>query len=701
MDSPDTTGAATPFRRPANAWADEAAAAMTPEELLLYRSHLLGRDLAVTNFGGGNTSAKIAGVDPVTGQPVDLLWVKGSGGDLGSMKLDGFAVLDRSRLLALTRLYRGEQYEDEMVGHFAHCVFGPGGRPPSIDTPLHAFIPYAHVDHVHPDAVIALAASDHGREAVETIWQGRVGWIAWRRPGFALGLELGDFVAAHPDAVGAVLAGHGLICWADTSRACHDLTLGLIADAADYLNTVQGTRPAFGGAAVRPAETGARRAEAARMMAALRRRVSQLRPKAGHFTDDPTTLEFVCSRDLDVLAERGTSCPDHFLRTKVRPLVVRRDAPNRPQKLDAAVEDYRARYRAYHARWVGPADPPVRDADPVVVLVPGLGRFAFAADKTTARIASEFYGNAINVMRGATAIGDYVGLDEREAFRVEYWALEEAKLRRMPPPRPLSGLGALVTGAAGGIGEATARKLLEAGASVMICDRDGPALDAVRTTLIEAHGPDRVRASVFDILDPAAVDAAFESAVLAFGGVDIAVCNAGIASAASIAETTTQTWRLNHSVLAEGTFICARAAFMAMDAQGGGSIVIVGSKNGVAPASGASAYASAKAASIHLARCLALEGGPKGIRVNVVNPDAVIRGSKIWDGRWREERAEAYGIDPGAELEAHYRARSLLGLDVLPEDVADAILHFAGSASAKSTGNMLNVDAGNPQSFTR
>jgi rhamnulose-1-phosphate aldolase/alcohol dehydrogenase len=701
QNQPLQAAPAIPFTMPSSRWSDEAAGKMSPSELLLYRSNLLGSDLTVTNFGGGNTSAKLTGVDPLTGQEVAVLWVKGSGGDIGSMRLDGFSTLYLDKLLGLESLYRGVEHEDEMVGYLHHCTFNLNPRAASIDTPLHAYLPFAHVDHVHPDAIIALAASSGGEVATKEIWGGKIGWLPWKRPGFDLGLRLRDFVAGNPGCEGVMLAGHGIICWGASAKDCYEHTIGLIADAARYLNERLAAGPAFGGARIAASAPEARAEAAARLMPKLRGMMAGDRPKLGHFADDEETLEFVCSCDFERLAAIGTSCPDHFLRTKIVPLVLDAAQLDDDAALAAALADYREGYAAYYKRCAGPGDPPMRDANPVVVLVPGIGRMTFAADKTTARLAGEFYANAINVMRGAETIGGYLGLDEQEAFNIEYWALEEAKLQRMPKPKPLAGRVALVTGGAGGIGAATARRLLADGACVMLVDRDEPALAATTKALTESYTKDVLRSALCDVTDEAQVQRAFDAAAREFGGLDILVANAGIASSAPIEETTTALWRKNYDVLAEGYFLTARAAFPLMKASGGGSIVFIGSKNGIAAATNASAYASAKAAALHLARCLALEGAPSGIRVNVVNPDAVIRGSKIWDGDWRKERAGAHGIDAGEALEAHYRDRSMLKRDVLPEDVAEAVYFFASGMSAKSTGNMVNVDAGNAQAFPR
>jgi rhamnulose-1-phosphate aldolase/alcohol dehydrogenase len=692
---------ALPFAVPENRWDDGATAGMSPQDLLLYRSNLLGSDLTVTNFGGGNTSAKLVETDPLAGEQVDVLWVKGSGGDIGSMTLDGFSTLYLDKFRATEKLYRGVAFEDEMVGYLPHCTFNLNPRAASIDTPLHGLLPFAHIDHVHPDAIIALAASSGGEAATREIWRGEIGWLPWKRPGFELAVQLRDYVTANPGLRGVMLAGHGIICWGDSSRACYENTIGLIADAASYLNARLAARPAFGGEGVAPLEPAARAALAASLMPRLRAAMPGERPKVGHFSDDAEALEFVGSKDFARLAVIGTSCPDHFLRTKIAPLALDPERLDDDAYLAERFEDYRQGYAAYYDRCARPADPKMRDPNPVVILVPGLGRMTFAADKTTARLAGEFYGNAINVMRGGEAIGAYVGLPEQEAFDIEYWALEEAKLQRMPKPKPLVGKIALVTGGGGGIGRASAARLLAEGACVMLLDLNAESAESARESLAQTYGPDVVRSVVCDVTDETQVADAFAACAREFGGLDVLVANAGIASSAPIEETTVALWRKNYDVLAEGYFLAARAAFPLLKLQKGGSIVFIGSKNALAATPNASAYASAKAASLHLARCLALEGAPDGIRVNVVNPDAVIRGSRIWDGDWRQERAGAYGVDAGEELEEFYRNRSMLKRSVLPEDIGEAVYFFASEASGKSTGNILNVDAGNAQAFTR
>jgi rhamnulose-1-phosphate aldolase/alcohol dehydrogenase len=701
LEGHGAVNSALSFSSPKNLWSDVRASALEPTALLLYRSNLLGSDLTVTNFGGGNTSAKLRERDPLTGEMTDVLYVKGSGGDLGSMKLDGFATLYLAKLLQLQALYRGVEHEDEMVGFLPHCTFNLNPRAASIDTPLHALLPFAHIDHVHPDAIIALAASSNGERASLAIYGDSVGWIGWKRPGFDLGLRLKEYVAARPKLRGVILAGHGIICWGETSKQCYENTIDLIARAAGFLNQSLAKSPAFGGCVLAAKGAEERRQIAASLMPRLRGLLGRHISKIGDFSDDPESLEFVGSRDFAALAAMGTSCPDHFLRTKISPLALDPARIADEAYLSTAVDEYRRSYEKYYRRCARSTDPPMRDANPVVLLLPGVGRFTFAPDKMTARLAGEFYGNAVNVMRGATAIGTYVGLPEQEAFDIEYWALEEAKLARMPKRAALTGRIALITGGAGGIGLAAARRLLAHGACVMLVDRDADALKTCHAELDQAFGRDVVRSAVCDVTSERQVQDAFEACAREYGGLDILVANAGLASAAPVEETTVELWHRNYDVLAQGYFLAARAAFPLMRRQKRGSIVFIGSKNALAATPNASAYSSAKAASVHLARCLALEGAESGIRVNVVNPDAVLRGSRIWDGDWRKERASVYGVDAGEELEEHYRKRSLLKQIVLPEDVAEAIYFLASDASAKSTGNIINVDAGNAQAFTR
>jgi len=686
-------------------WDDETTAGMGEPELLLYRSNLLGADLRITNFGGGNTSAKGRQKDPLTGEDVTVLWVKGSGGDLGSMKKDGFATLYLDKLESLKGLYRGPGHEDEMVEYLPHCTFGRNPRAASIDTPLHAFVPRAHVDHMHPDAVIAIAASRDSEPLTREAFGGRIGWLPWQRPGFDLGLKLEAAARANPELEGIVLAGHGLFTWGDTAKECYRTTLRTIQAAADYL-AARGRAEPFGKVVAVPFADAEKEAFLAEVVPVLRGKLSKGVRKVMHFTDAPEVMEFVSAARAADLAAVGTSCPDHFLRTKIWPLFApfdpaREKAEALLSRLDALLEGYRARYEAYYGRCRREGSPGMRDPWPVIVLVPGVGMLSFAKDKATARVASEFYVNAINVMRGAESVSAYVPIPEQEAFDIEYWLLEEAKLRRMPPPKSLEGRIALVTGGAGGIGGATARRLLGEGACVVITDVDAGALAEAETALVGEHGRDRVRGLRCDVTDEASVRASYAFTLREYGGLDVLVSNAGIASASPVEETTLETWNRNVGVLATGYFLVGRDAFALMKRQGlGGSMVFIGSKNALVASGGASAYCSAKAAAVHFARCLALEGAEAGIRANVVNPDAVIRGSRIWGGGWKQERAEANRISE-AEIEEFYKSRSLLKRSVLPEDVAEAVFFFASERSAKSTGNILNVDAGHVSSFTR
>jgi rhamnulose-1-phosphate aldolase/alcohol dehydrogenase len=697
-----TTAAAEPLP---NLWDDAYAAGLDEPGKLLYRSNLLGSDLRITNFGGGNTSAKIAMADPLTKKPVAVLWVKGSGGDIGSMKLDGFSTLYLDKLESLKGIYRGLSDEDDMVALFNHCTFNLNPRATSIDTSLHAFVPHAHVDHVHADAVIAVAASANAEALTREIFAGSLGFLPWQRPGFDLGLKLGEMATKHPEYVGVVLGGHGLFTWGETSKAAYETTLRVIQQAADWLAANE-KQPPFGGARVEAAAPAKRKEVAARLMPLIRGKISLDERKIGHFTDAPEVLEFVNSQELDKLAPLGTSCPDHFLRTKIRPLVL----PYDPQSdnleavvasLDARLEAYRQDYAGYYQRCKRPNSPAMRDPNAVIYLIPGVGMLSFAKDKATARIASEFYVNAINVMRGAAGVSTYVGLPEQEAFDIEYWLLEEAKLQRMPKPKSLAGRIAYITGGAGGIGGATALRMLSEGACVVLADIDAEALDARIAAVVKKFGRDSAVGVKLDVTSEADVIASFYDTVLAFGGVDIVVSNAGIASASPVEDTSPALWQKNMDVLATGYFLVAREAFRLMQRQKcGGAIIFVASKNGLAASAGASAYCAAKASEIHLARCLALEGAAHGVRVNTVNPDAVLRGSKIWAGEWRQQRAASNKVSED-DLEEVYRQRSMLKLSVLPEDIAEGVYFFASDLSAKSTGNILNVDAGNAQAFTR
>lgn len=686
-------------------WDDAKASTMSEPERLLYRSNLLGSDKRITNYGGGNTSAKVIETDPLGAGEVEVLWVKGSGGDVGTIKMDGFATLYMDKLNALKSLYRGLEHEDEMVGYLPHCTFNLNPRAASIDTPLHAYVPKKHVDHMHPDAIIAIAAAKNSRELTQRIFGDDIGWLPWKRPGFELGLWLEKFCLENPNARGLVLESHGLFTWGDTAKECYETTVEIINKAIGWFEE-NNTTPAFGGA-VKPVLAAAeRRVIAEKLMPVIRGMISLDEKKVGHFDDSEAVLDFVTSKNLAPLAALGTSCPDHFLRTKIRPLVVDFDPANPDidktlEGLADAVAAYRADYAAYYERCKRDNSPGMRDPNAVVYLVPGVGIITFAKDKATARISGEFYVNAINVMRGASGVSDYVGLPEQEAFDIEYWLLEEAKLQRMPKPKSLAGRIALVTGGAGGIGKATANRLMAEGACVVLADIDETALAAAQNELAGRYGKDFVRSVAMNVTDEALVAKSFADTLVEFGGLDILVSNAGLASSAVIEETTLELWNKNIGILATGYFLVAREAFRIFRRQkAGGNVVFVASKNGLAASPGASAYCTAKAAEIHLARCLALEGASEQIRVNVVNPDAVLRGSKIWTGEWKEQRAAIYKTDAEG-LEALYRERSMLKLSVFPEDIAEAIYFLASDMSAKSTGNIVNVDAGNAQSFTR
>lgn len=686
-------------------WDDKIAASLGEPGLLLYRSNLLGSDLRITNFGGGNTSAKVKMTDPLTRREETVLWVKGSGGDLGSMKLDGFSTLYLDKLYALKDLYRGIAFEDEMVDYLPHCTFNLNPRAASIDTPLHGFVPALHVDHMHADAVIAIAAAKDSEKLTKEIFGPEMGYLPWQRPGFDLGLKLGEMAEKNPHFVGVVLGAHGLFTWGPTAKESYQTTLRIINKAADWLEDHR-AKPSFKGARFDSLGAQERADVARRLMPEIRGRISKDERKIGHFTDAPEVLDFVNSNALDALAPLGTSCPDHFLRTKIRPLVLPYDPKTRNLDdvvagLDQTLDAYRQDYAAYYERAKHPNSPKMRDPNAVIYLVPGVGMLSFAKDKATARIASEFYVNAINVMRGASGVSDYVGLPAQEAFNIEYWLLEEAKLQRMPKPKSLAGRIAFVTGGAGGIGQAIAHRLLNEGACVVLADIDQAALAAAVEGFGARFGKDQVRGVLLDVTQENAVIKAMGEATLNFGGVDIVVNNAGISSAAPVEDTTLELWNKNMSILGTGYFLVAREGYRLMKTQKlGGSMVFIGSKNAIAASAGASAYCTAKAAEVHLARCMALEGAPLGIRVNVVNPDAVLRGSKIWQGEWRQQRAQSNKIKE-EELDEFYRKRSLLQRSVYPEDIAEAAYFFASDLSAKSTGNFLNVDAGNATSFTR
>jgi rhamnulose-1-phosphate aldolase/alcohol dehydrogenase len=668
---------------------------------LLARSNRLGSDPKNTNYAGGNASAKGTATDPVTGQPTELMWVKGSGGDLGTLTEAGLAVLRLDPLRALAGVYPGVEREDEMVAAFDFCAFGKGGAAPSIDTAMHGLVDAAHVDHLHPDAGIAFATAADGEKLTRECFGDRVAWVPWRRPGFQLGLDIAAIKREHPEAIGVILGGHGITAWGQTSDECEARSLEIIAAAQKFIDERGAPRP-FGHMVVEPLPETERRARAATLAPVIRGLASTDKPQLGHFTDSAAVLEFVGSQRLPALAALGTSCPDHFLRTKVRPMVVDLppDAP-----LDAVIERlrelhaaYRQEYRAYYERYATPDSPPMRGADPAIVLVPGVGMFSYGADKQTARVAGEFYVNAINVMRGAEAISAYAPIGESEKFRIEYWELEEAKLRRRPAPKPLAGRIALVTGGGSGIGRAIAQRLAAEGACVVVADRDAGSAAEVAAGLGSA---DVAVAAAADVTSEADVLAAFADAALAFGGVDLVVNNAGLSISKPLAETTTADWDLLHDVMARGSFLVSREAAKTMTVQGmGGDIVYIVSKNAVFAGPSNVAYGAAKADQAHQVRLLAAELGGIGVRVNGVNPDGVVRGSGIFAGGWGASRAAVYGV-PESELGAFYAQRTLLKKEVLPEHIAAAVFALVGGNLPLTTGLLIPVDAGVAAAFLR
>jgi len=693
-----------------NRWDDLHAASLGEPELLKYRSNLLGSDLRITNFGGGNTSAKLLEKDPLNQSTEEVLWVKGSGGDLGTIKLNGFSTLYMHKLQQLKELYRGLDFEDQMVALLPHCTFNLNSRAASIDTPLHAYIPHPHVDHMHPDAIIAIACTQNSQNLTEKIFAGKLGWLPWQRPGFDLGLKLEKMVKENPQIEGIILQGHGLFSWGSTSKSCYQNTLNIIAQAANWLEK-NNTQESFGGPRhSEPLTLEQRKKIATKLMPIIRGKITNDQYKIGHFNDSVEILQFVNSNHLQQLAALGTSCPDHFLRTKIAPLVVDFEPMTADielglsdciTKLDAQLDSYRNNYLSYYERCKHENSPDVRDQNAVVYLVPGVGMLTFAKDKATARIAGEFYVNAINVMREAAGVDSYIGLEEQEAFNIEYWLLEEAKLQRMPKAKALAGRIAFITGGAGGIGKATAIQLASQGACICVADIDENSLMNTVEELKGHFGNDVIRGVHCDVTKEQSVIDALSYCTFEFGGVDTVVANAGIASSAPLDETDLDLWNRNMDILSTGYFLTMREGFKVLKAQNtGGSMIVVASKNALVASPNASAYCVAKAAEIQLARSVALEGAPLGIRCNVVNPDAVLKGSKIWTGKWREERAAAYNKSED-QLEEHYRSRSLLKRSVLPEDIAEAIYFFASEKTSKSTGNILNVDAGNAASFTR
>lgn len=702
------------YRQVSFLWDEARANAMAGDEvaLMLYRANLLGADLRLTNYGGGNTSVKLTDKDPISGDPVEIMWIKGSGGDLGTLKKSGCAALYLQRLRDLEKMYRGLEYEDAMVELFNHCIFDLQSKAPSIDTPLHAFLPFKHIDHLHPDAAIAIAAARDGRQITAELFNGAVGWVDWQRPGFDLGLKLRkcleDSAAKGMALKGIMLGSHGLFTWGDTAYQSYVNTLDVVEQCALYLESNLGKkRPVFGGAKTSPLSPEMRREKAAQLAPLLRKKVSETGTESaksfmiGHFCDDATIMEFVNSNDLNKLAPLGTSCPDHFLRTKIAPLVLDLQSTGDETYLNDCFARYRADYKHYYDACKRDNSPAMRNPNPVVILLPGLGMFTFARDKTMARLASEYYTNAINVMRGAEAISEYTALPRQEAFDIEYWLLEEAKLQRLPKPKALSGRVALITGSGGGIGRAIAQKLAAEGACIVLNDIHIERLESARAMFLESFGQDAVIATPLDVCDEQSVKQAIVDACLAFGGLDIVVNNAGISLSKPLADHSVEDWDKIYDILVKGQFLVSREAVKVMKIQAlGGDIVNIVSKNAQVAGPNNAAYGSAKAAQAHLTRLLAAELGADGIRVNMVNPDAVIQGSNIWSGGWAEGRARAYGVSVEA-LPAYYAKRTLLQEIILPEDIANAVFAFVGGLLPKSTGNALNVDGGVAMGFLR
>ncbi len=687
-------------------WDENKAAALGDDQvaLFLYRSNILGADLRITNYGGGNTSCKTIEKDPLTNEEVEVMWVKGSGGDIGTLTRKGIAGLYTERLRNLKNVYQGLADEDRMVGLFNHCIFDLDSKAPSIDTPLHGLLPFKHIDHLHPDALIAVAAAKDSEKITKEIWGDTMGWVPWQRPGFDLGLQLEKCLNDNPGIRGIVLGSHGLFTWGDTSYECYINSLEVIERASEYIaKKIEENGQVFGGQKVESLSPVDRKIKAAQIMPLLRGLASSENRMVGHFTDSDTVLEFINSNDLDRLAPLGTSCPDHFLRTKIQPLILSL-SPNEDltdsaailEKLTPLFEQYREEYKEYYETCKHPNSPAMRDPNPVIIIYPGVGMFSFSKDKQTTRVASEFYVNAINVMRGAEAISEYTSLPRQEAFDIEYWLLEEAKLQRMPKEKPLSRKIAVVTGAGGGIGQAIADKMVQEGAVVVFTDLNQEALDAVTAK----YNKDQAVGVPCDVTNEQAIANAFKETVLAFGGVDIIVHSAGLAISKSLEDTTTKDWDLLEDVLVKGQFLMVKNGVEIIKKQGlGGDVVNIASKNGLVAGPNNVAYGTAKAAQQHMTRLLAAELASDKIRVNVVNPDGVIVGSKIWEGSWAEGRAKANGISV-EELPAFYAKRNLLNEIILPEDIANGVFACVAILD-KSTGNIINVDGGMANAFPR
>jgi rhamnulose-1-phosphate aldolase/alcohol dehydrogenase len=699
------------FRHVSYLWDEAKAADLAGDEvaLLVYRSNLLGADLRLTNYGGGNTSCKAMAKDPLTGKETEIMWVKGSGGDLGTMKRSGLAALYVDRLRALKNVYRGVKHEDEMVELFNHCIYDLASKAPSIDTPLHGFLPFKHIDHLHPDAAIAIAASKDGERITKELFNGKIGWVKWQRPGFELGLMLKECLDENPGIRGIMLGSHGLFTWGDTAYESYINTLEVIETCAQYLEDNYGKKgEIFGGQKMVSLPKEERLKKAASLAPVLRGFCSSEIAMIGHFTDDDRVLQYINSNDLERLAPMGTSCPDHFLRTKISPLVLNltaneqiNDIPVLKKKIEPQFQEYRKMYTDYYNTCKHANSPAIRDANPVVILYPGVGMFTFAKNKQTARVAAEFYINAINVMKGAEAISEYTSLPRQEAFNIEYWLLEEAKLQRMPKPKALSGKIALITGSAGGIGKAIAKKFAEEGACVILNDMNQGRLEEAKNEFNAEFGRDTFSANVLDVTQADTISHTFNTAALQFGGIDIVVNNAGLSLSKSMEEHTEKDWDLVYDVLVKGQFLVTQKGIEMMRKQNtGGDVLNIVSKNALVSGPNNAAYGSAKAAQLHLSRLNAAELGKDKIRVNVVNPDAVISGSNIWSGGWAEGRAKAYGIKV-EELPQYYAGRTLLNEIILPEDIANACFVFVSGLLQKSTGNVLNVDGGVAMAFVR
>ena len=687
-------------------WNDSKAAKLGDDQvqLFLYRSNILGADLRITNYGGGNTSCKTIEKDPLTNEEVEVMWIKGSGGDIGTLTKAGIAGLYTERLRNLKNVYKGLSDEDRMVGLFNHCIYDLESKAPSIDTPLHGLLPFKHIDHLHPDALIAVAAAKDSEKVTKEIWGDTMGWVPWQRPGFDLGLQLEKCLNDNPNIRGIVLGSHGLFTWGDTSYECYLNSLEVIEMASEFIaQKIKDKGSVFGGQKIKSLPEEQRKEKAAQLMPLLRGLCSSENRMIGHFTDSEVVLEYINSNDLKRLAPMGTSCPDHFLRTKIQPLVLELDSQEDLsvskvvlEKLEPAFDNYRKEYKEYYEKHKRANSPAIRDANPVIIIYPGVGMFSFAKNKQTTRVASEFYVNAINVMRGAEAITEYTALPRQEAFDIEYWLLEEAKLQRMPKEKHLSRKVALVTGAGGGIGKAIADKLAEEGANVVLTDIAEERLQKA----LDTYKMDTASYAVCDVTKSESIYEAFKKACLEFGGVDIIVHSAGLAISKPLEETTEKDWDILQDVLVKGQFELAKQGVAIMRSQGlGGNFISIASKNGLVSGPNNVAYGTSKAAQQHMARLLAAELGADKIRVNVVNPDGVIIGSKIWEGDWAEGRAKAYGITVD-ELPAHYAKRNLLNEIIYPEDIANGVFACVGILD-KTTGNIINVDGGMANAFVR